>query len=50
MFDYSGPMLWMAQFFHDASTSSDKLLAAVDDVIERMRQQRSIRRRSTARG
>ena len=28
MFDYSGPMLWMAQFFHDATTPSDKLLAA----------------------
>ena len=26
MFDYSGPMLWMAQFFHDATTPSDKLL------------------------
>ena len=30
MFDYSGPMLWMAQFFHDSTTPSDKLLAAID--------------------
>ena len=26
MFDYSGPMLWIAQFFHDAGTPSDKLV------------------------
>jgi predicted Zn-dependent peptidase len=37
MFDYSGPMLWMAQFFHDTSTPSDKLLAAIDGVIEPVR-------------
>jgi zinc protease len=37
MFDYSGPMLWMAQAFHDSTTSSDKLLAAIDTVIERVR-------------
>jgi zinc protease len=37
MFDYKGPMLWMAQFFHDTSTPSDKLLAAIDGVIERIR-------------
>ena len=39
MFDYSGPMLWMAQFFHDSSTTSDKLLGAIDSVIEPMRKQ-----------
>jgi zinc protease len=39
MFDYSGPMLWMAQFFHDSSTPSDKLLAAIDTVIERVRKE-----------
>ncbi len=38
MFDYSGPMLWMAQIFHDSTTPSDKLLAAVDEVVERVRQ------------
>ena len=37
MYDYKGPMLWMAQFFHDATTPSDKLLAAIDTVIERVR-------------
>jgi zinc protease len=39
MFDYSGPMLWMAQFFHDSSAPSDKLLAAIDGVIEPVRKQ-----------
>jgi zinc protease len=39
MFDYSGPMLWMAQFFHDTSTPSDKLLAAIDGVIAPVRKQ-----------
>ena len=39
MFDYSGPMLWMAQFFHDATTPSDKLLAAIDTVVERIRKE-----------
>jgi predicted Zn-dependent peptidase len=37
MFDYSGPMLWMAQFFYDSSTPSDKLLGAIDGVIEPVR-------------
>ena len=37
MFDYSGPMLWIAQFFHDAKTPTDKLLAAIDTVIEQVR-------------
>ena len=37
MFDYSGPMLWMAQFFHDTATPSDKLLAAIDGVVESVR-------------
>jgi zinc protease len=39
MFDYSGPMLWMAQFFHDTTTPSDKLLAAIDAVVERVRKE-----------
>jgi zinc protease len=39
MFDYSGPMLWMAQFFHDPSTPSAKLLAAIDGVVESVRKQ-----------
>jgi zinc protease len=39
MFDYSGPMLWLAQIFHDGTTSSEKVLAAVDDVVGRVQQQ-----------
>jgi predicted Zn-dependent peptidase len=39
MFDYSGPMLWMAQFFHDTTTPSDKLLAVIDTVVERVRKE-----------
>ena len=39
MFDYSGPMLWIAQVFHDTSTPSDKLLAAFDSVIETVRKE-----------
>ena len=39
MFDYSGPMLWMAQFFHDATTPSDKLLAGIDGVVETVRKE-----------
>jgi predicted Zn-dependent peptidase len=39
MFDYSGPMLWMAQFFHDATTPADKLLEAIDTVVERIRKE-----------
>jgi predicted Zn-dependent peptidase len=39
MFDYKGPMLWMAQFFHDTTTPSDKLLGAIDGVVERVRKE-----------
>jgi predicted Zn-dependent peptidase len=39
MFDYSGPMLWIAQVFHDTTTPADKLLAAFDSVIERVRKE-----------
>jgi zinc protease len=37
MFDYSGPMLWMARFFHDTAVPSDKVLAAVDETIDAVR-------------
>ena len=37
MFDYSGPMLWIAQFFHDPNVTSDALLAAVDAVVDSVR-------------
>jgi predicted Zn-dependent peptidase len=39
MFDYSGPMLWLAQFFHDTATPSEKLLAAIDGVVDRVRKE-----------
>jgi predicted Zn-dependent peptidase len=39
MFDYSGPMLWISQFFHDAATPSDKLLGTIDSVVERIRKE-----------
>jgi zinc protease len=39
MFDYSGPMLWISQIFYDASTPTEKVIAAVDDVINRVQQQ-----------
>jgi predicted Zn-dependent peptidase len=37
-FDYNGPMLWIAQVFHDTSTPASKVTAAVDSVIERLRE------------
>ena len=37
MFDYSGPMLWIAQFFHDSSVSSDALLSAIDAIVDNVR-------------
>ena len=39
MYDYSGPMLWIAQFFHDSDKPADSLLAAIDRVVERARTQ-----------
>ena len=39
MFDYSGPMLWIAQFFHDTGTAPEKLLAGIDGVVETIRTQ-----------
>jgi zinc protease len=39
MFDYSGPMLWMSQFFHDPSTASDALVESFSATVERLRTQ-----------
>lgn len=33
MFDYSGPMLWIAALYHDTGTPADSLVAAVDAVV-----------------
>jgi predicted Zn-dependent peptidase len=37
MYNYNGPMLWMAFLFHDASASPDTILAAADTAIETLR-------------
>jgi predicted Zn-dependent peptidase len=39
MFDYSGPMLWIAQFFHDTTTPPDKLVGAIDGVVASVQKQ-----------
>ena len=37
MFNYAGPMLWTASLIHDADHDADTILAAVDAVIEQLR-------------
>jgi len=37
MFNYDGPMLWTASLFYDSRTSSEKIMSAVDSVIEDVR-------------
>ncbi len=37
MFNYNGPMLWMASLIHDPTTSTDDILKAIDGVIEEAR-------------
>jgi zinc protease len=39
MFNYEGPMLWMASLVHDPGTTADEVLAAVDGVITRLQEQ-----------
>lgn len=39
MFNYEGPILWMASLIHDPGTSSDEVLTAVDGVIARLQDQ-----------
>ena len=34
MFDYEGPMLWMASLYHDASHSPDEILKVADATID----------------
>jgi predicted Zn-dependent peptidase len=38
MFNYNGPMLWMAYLFHDSNTSEDQIMQAVDAVINHVRE------------
>jgi predicted Zn-dependent peptidase len=37
MYNYDGPMLWTAFLFHDRGTSADSVIAAIDEVVERVR-------------
>jgi len=37
MFDYDGPMLWMADLTYDPTTTPDAILQAVDTVMEPLR-------------
>lgn len=37
MFDYGGPMLWMADLTYDPTTTPDTILQAVDTVMEPLR-------------
>jgi predicted Zn-dependent peptidase len=37
MFNYNGPMLWMASLFHDQNVATDSIMAVVDQVIEEAR-------------
>jgi len=37
MFDYNGPMLWMADLTYDPTTTPDTILQAVDTVMEPLR-------------
>jgi predicted Zn-dependent peptidase len=34
MLNYKGPMLWLATFIHDADVDEDRIVAAIDGVIE----------------
>ena len=37
MFDYNGPMLWMASLFHDNNVKDDDIVGAMETVIEPLR-------------
>jgi zinc protease len=39
MFDYSGPMLWIAQFFHDSKHTSDYVLGVFEGALDRVRKE-----------
>jgi predicted Zn-dependent peptidase len=36
-YNYDGPMLWTASLFHDATTPAEDIVAAIDEVVERVR-------------
>jgi len=37
MYNYAGPMLWTVSLYHDVDVSAEAILAAADEVIERIR-------------
>ena len=37
MYNYEGPMLWTVSLYHDAGVRPDDILAAADEVVERIR-------------
>jgi predicted Zn-dependent peptidase len=37
MFNYNGPMLWMASLIHDPSTKTADIMKTVDEVVEEAR-------------
>ena len=37
MFDYNGPMLWIASLFYDNNVNPDTILSAVDSAVEPLR-------------
>jgi zinc protease len=37
MFNYSGPMLWSGALLHDPATTTEQIMAAIDENIERLR-------------
>ena len=37
MFDYDGPMLWIANLFHDPQVSTDSILRVFDATVEQLR-------------
>ncbi len=37
MFNYDGPMLWMAYLFHDSNVTPDQIVGAMDTVIDPLR-------------
>lgn len=37
MYNYNGPMVWMADLIHDQNVAPDSIMAEVDQVIEKLR-------------
>ena len=37
MFNYHGPMLWIASLIHDPKTTPDEIMSAFDTVVEQVR-------------